>query len=627
MMKFAQLALVALLGPALQLSAQTTAITYQGQFSTNGVPATGEFDFRFTLHDTALLTNQVGSPVVVTPLGVTNGIFTTSLDFGSAVFDGSARWLQIGVRAVGDTNAYTLLAPRQALTATPYAIRAANYSGPLAATNLTGKVSDTNLSANVALLTNNAVFTRTVTASNFTGSGFGLLNIPATSLIGTVPDARLSANVPLLNTNNTFLGSLTATQYNGNGAGLTNVPGFLYPVTPTATSLVAWPNNGYLATSDTSPVVITLPPTNQIRVGETIRVAGGGAAGWIVAQTNNESILIGNLLDTVGVLWRTNGNSLAWRGVASSADGKKLVAVVSGGNIYTSTDYGSNWTARSSLLSWNAVASSSDGVKLVATVSGGQIYTSTDSGGFWQARDSFRSWTSVASSLDGTKLFATTTGAAGLIWGSTDSGAAWSTRSSGAANWSAIACSSTGSNVVAVINGGQIYTSVNAGYNWTARDIARAWTCVAVSGDGSRMVAGVNGGQLYLSLDFGVTWIPIVVSTASINWTAVACSDDGSRMVAASTAGGLFVSEDSGVTWTARASLPNLNWTGVATSSDASTVAAVATVDKIYISSQATTTYGTAGMLVGSRLSAVELMYIGGGNFMPVSYAGTIRAR
>jgi hypothetical protein len=624
-MKFSQFVFVALLSAALELPAQTTAFTYQGRFNTNGAPATGDYDFRFTLQDTA--TNQIGSAVVVAPLGVTNGLFTTVLDFGGAGFDGSARWLQIGVRALGDTNAYTLLAPRQALTATPYAIRAANFSGPLAATNLTGKVSDAALSANVALLTNNVVFTRSVTASNFNGSGYGLINVPATSLIGTVPDARLSTNVAFLSSNNIFRGSITATQYNGNGAGLTNVPGFLYPILPTAVNLVAWPNNGYLATSDTTPVVITLPPTNQIRVGETIRVAGSGAAGWVVAQTNNETILIGNLLDNVGVAWRTNATSLAWKAVASSADGRKLVAAVSGANIWTSTDYGSNWVSRAGSPNSTAVASSGDGVKLVAAVSGGQIYTSADSGVGWTARESNRGWTSVASSLDGTKLFATVGSASGIIWGSTDSGANWTTRSTGGANWSAIACSSTGSNVAATVSGGQIYTSINGGYSWTARDSVRAWTCVAVSGDGSRMVAGVNSGQLYFSLDFGVTWIPIVLSVGNVNWTAVACSDDGLRMVAASSFGGLFVSDDSGVTWTARANLPNLNWTGVTASSDASTIAAVGSVDKIYISSQATTTYGTTGMLVGSRLSAVELMYVGGGNFMPVSYAGTIRAR
>ena len=64
--------------------------------------------------------------------------------------------------------------------------------------------------------------------------------------------------------------------------------------------------------------------------------------------------------------------------MASSADGNKLVAVVSeGGQIYTSTDSGITWTPRESNRRWYGVASSADGNKLVAVVNNGQIYTSS----------------------------------------------------------------------------------------------------------------------------------------------------------------------------------------------------------------------------------------------------------
>ena len=81
-----------------------------------------------------------------------------------------------------------------------------------------------------------------------------------------------------------------------------------------------------------------------------------------------------------GATWteRTSAGSRSWRGVASSSDGTKLVAIVYGGYIYTSTDSGVTWTARTSAGSrhWRWLASSSDGTKLVATVYGGYIYTS-----------------------------------------------------------------------------------------------------------------------------------------------------------------------------------------------------------------------------------------------------------
>jgi hypothetical protein len=57
---------------------------------------------------------------------VSNGLFTVTLDFGPGVFTGPARWLEIGVRTNGSISPHTALAPRQAVTATPYALHAAN---------------------------------------------------------------------------------------------------------------------------------------------------------------------------------------------------------------------------------------------------------------------------------------------------------------------------------------------------------------------------------------------------------------------------------------------------------------------------------------------------------------------
>jgi hypothetical protein len=70
-----------------------------------------------------------------------------------------------------------------------------------------------------------------------------------------------------------------------------------------------------------------------------------------------------------------------WAGVASSADGTKLVAVDSGygdGLIYVSTDAGATWAAVGPVEYWTAIASSADGSILTATANPGGIYT-------WQA--------------------------------------------------------------------------------------------------------------------------------------------------------------------------------------------------------------------------------------------------
>lgn len=619
----------ALLGvalPAAVANAQTSVLSYQGQLAENGNPALGLYDLRFAVYDASSSGSLVAGPLTNSAVLVSNGSFNVELDFGSAVFDGSPLWLGIGVRPAGSATPFTFLSPRQPLNSVPYAIRAlnagsaSNLLGTLPATNLTGTLPDARLSTNVALLTSNVVFRASVTATQFNGSGAGLSNVPAAGLTGTVPDARLSANVPLLTGNAHFQGSVSGASFAGNGLGLTNVPGRIFEVIPTGASIQAQANFGYLATNETATVVVTLPVT--LRVGETIRVAGSGAGGWRIAQNAGQTILVGNILDNFGSSWALRDSPRNWEAIASSADGRKLVAVVNGSQIFTSTNYGANWTARGGAAAWSCVASSGDGVKLVAGINGSSLHTSADSGVTWTPRIS-GNWSGVASSLDGVMLVAASNG--GQLFTSANSGANWTPRL-GNFNWSSAASSGDGLRLVATVQGGQIYTSANAGVNWTPRDSNRAWTSVASSSDGSRLVAAVNNGILYLSTDFGTNWTAAGPGSP-LAWTSVASSADGAKLAAVVNLGSLYVSTDSGGTWLQRSGIPSLGWNTVASSSDASTLAVAGSMTQIYVSSQATTTPGTAGWLSGTRLSAVELEYVGNGKFMPVSYVGTIRAQ
>ena len=129
------------LAPAAQ--AQTTAFTYQGQLNSSNAPATGSYDLRFRIFD--VNSNAVAGPLTNAPVGVTNGLFTVTLDFGASVFNGSSRSLEIAVRGYGDTNAYTALLPWQTLTSVPYAIQSLNASNAMA---LTAPLQATNLDRN-----------------------------------------------------------------------------------------------------------------------------------------------------------------------------------------------------------------------------------------------------------------------------------------------------------------------------------------------------------------------------------------------------------------------------------------------------------------------------------------------
>src|ERR1035438_8700947 len=100
--------------------AQGTAFTYQGRLNTGTNPATGTYDLTFSLYNAGTGGSQTGSLLTNSSVGVTNGLFTVSVDFG-AVFTGTPYWLQIGVRT-NATGAFTPLTPRQQLTPAPYAI-------------------------------------------------------------------------------------------------------------------------------------------------------------------------------------------------------------------------------------------------------------------------------------------------------------------------------------------------------------------------------------------------------------------------------------------------------------------------------------------------------------------------
>ncbi len=125
--------------------AQTAAFTYQGRLLDNGGPANGSYDLQFTLADALANGNSIAGPLTNAAVGVTNGLFSVTLDFGGSAFDGSPRWLEIGVRTTGSMGPYTPLSPRQAITATPYATFAANLA-PGAAVTLDG-AGITNLNA------------------------------------------------------------------------------------------------------------------------------------------------------------------------------------------------------------------------------------------------------------------------------------------------------------------------------------------------------------------------------------------------------------------------------------------------------------------------------------------------
>src|SRR5438094_9203236 len=112
---------------ATNAAAQTTSFTYQGRLTDGGTAANGNYDLQFALWDSASGGTQIGSTQAINTVAVSNGVFIVSLDFGASSFNGANRFLEISARPSG-AGSFTLLTPRQPVTATPYAVRSANAS-------------------------------------------------------------------------------------------------------------------------------------------------------------------------------------------------------------------------------------------------------------------------------------------------------------------------------------------------------------------------------------------------------------------------------------------------------------------------------------------------------------------
>jgi hypothetical protein len=113
--------------PAATVLAQGTAFAYQGNLSHNGQTASGLYDFQFAVFEASTGGSALaGGPLAKPAVGVANGHFTVTLDFGAGVFSGPDRWLEVGVRTNGSAEAFTTLSPRQPITPVPYALHAAN---------------------------------------------------------------------------------------------------------------------------------------------------------------------------------------------------------------------------------------------------------------------------------------------------------------------------------------------------------------------------------------------------------------------------------------------------------------------------------------------------------------------
>ena len=89
-----------LLGTLNAAHAQTS-FSYSGKLASTD---NGNYDFKFTLYTAATAGTQVGSPLTISTVPVTNGAYTVTLDFAATSFANAPLWMQIAYRVSGGTT-------------------------------------------------------------------------------------------------------------------------------------------------------------------------------------------------------------------------------------------------------------------------------------------------------------------------------------------------------------------------------------------------------------------------------------------------------------------------------------------------------------------------------------------
>jgi large repetitive protein len=263
-------------------------------------------------------------------------------------------------------------------------------------------------------------------------------------------------------------------------------------------------------------------------------------------------------------------------------------------------------TINFNVLSVNDAPSAS--LVVVTNLAGITWYAQSGSGsGFWQA---------IAASSNGDKLVAGVDG--GNLYTSTDAGVTWTARDQ-ARNWQSVASSADGSKLVAAVEVGNIYTSTDSGATWTARDSVRRWQSVASSADGVNLVAVEYNGKIYSSVDSGVVW---TARDSTRTWSAVASSSSGSNLVAVVNGGAIYTSTNVGTNWVQRSS-ENRFWAAVASSSNGQKLVAAEVNGLIYTSANGGTNW-TAQAGSGARFWTSLASSADGSELIASAYGGKL---
>ena len=346
------LLLLAVCAPLSTVRAVTTAFTYQGRLNESNAPASGSYDIAFTLYATNVTGSGVAGPVLNTNVIVTNGLFTTTVDFGPGIFTGTNYWLELAVSTNG-ANAFSVLAPRQALTPTPYATfaegaDAAGLSGTISAANVGGTygnpVNFSNGQNSFDGTFSGLFFGTSFVGGNFVGNGSALQGMWHTvGDFGTTPQQNFlgtADNQPLMikvNGQQAFEFQPAAISPNllGGGAGNSIGGSNSYGVTISGGGGLIYPNS-IIGTNNVSYATIAGGAVNRI-LGSNVfhSVISGGSFNTIAADDVIQATIAGGTGNLIQSSDATIGG-----GQQNSISNNATWAVIGGGsyNIIATND-------------------------------------------------------------------------------------------------------------------------------------------------------------------------------------------------------------------------------------------------------------------------------------------------
>lgn len=248
---------------------------------------------------------------------------------------------------------------------------------------------------------------------------------------------------------------------------------------------------------------------------------------------------------------KTSAPTNNWSAAALSADGKKVVAVISGGGIYTSTNSGVDWISNTApVANWCSVASSADGSKLAALISGAGIYNSTNSGGTWTAGSAVAGGTSIASSADGRTLLVA--GNNTSVYVSTNSGGTFSTKTVSSSITEGVACSSADGTILMTAAPFGVDISTNAGTTWTSEaggNYMGETRGAGISAQGNIILAKADNG-VFISTNYGTVFSKCFNGVPLAQNPSLAISAEGKKMfIVIGTTNNLYSSADFGAVW------------------------------------------------------------------------------